>query len=146
MEQIGVVKSINGDIAKIAFIKKSGCGGGCSSCKSGCPQDTVILEVQNMENAKVGDEVVVSITNSELSKLNFWAYVFPTFITILILAVSLAIFNYFSIANYELYASGFALIAMILSFKIGGVVSKKNSKDGMQLKMIKLSPYYKKLS
>lgn len=146
MEQIGVVKSINGDIAKIAFIKKSGCGGGCSSCKSGCPQDTVILEVQNTENAKIGDEVVVSINSSELSKMNFWAYVFPTFITIIILTISLAIFNYFTIANYELYASGLALMAMIVSFKIGGVVSKKNNKGELQLKMIKLLAYPKKLS
>lgn len=141
MEQNGIVKSINGDIAKIAFVKKSGCGGGCAGCKTGCAVDTVVLDVENTENAKIGDSVVISLENRDLSKMNFWAYIFPTILTILTLFISLTIFNHLNIANYELYAGVLSILAMVLSFKIGGIISKKGNNDVLQLKMIKSSSF-----
>ncbi len=141
MEQNGIVKSINGDIAKIAFVKKTGCGGGCSGCKTGCAVDTVVLDVENTENAKIGDSVVISLENRDLSKMNFWAYIFPTTLTILTLFISLTIFNHLRMANYELYAGVLSILAMVLSFKIGGIISKKANTDNLQLKMIKSSSF-----
>lgn len=142
MEQNGVVKSVNGNIARIAFVKKTGCGGGCSGCKSGCPVDTVILEVANTQNAKVGDSVVVSLEEKALSKMNFWAYIFPTIFTIIILLGSLTLFDTFKVPKYELYSALLSLIAMVISFKIGGIINKTKNTTDFDLKMIKILPSY----
>jgi len=61
VQEEGIIKKINGDIATVAFVKKGGCGGGCSSCKSGCPKDTILVELKNTEHATVGERVLVSM-------------------------------------------------------------------------------------
>lgn len=142
MEQNGIVKSVNGNIAKIAFVKKTGCGGGCSGCKSGCPVDTVILEVANTENAKTGDSVIVSLEDKTLSKMNFWAYIFPTVFTITILLGSLTLFEALRVTNYELYSALLSIVAMVASFKIGGIINKRSNTTDFNLKMIKKLPNY----
>ncbi len=143
MEQSGIVKSINGDIAKIAFVKKTGCGGGCSGCKSGCPVDTVILDVKNTENAKIGDSVVVSLEDNALSKMNFWAYIFPTVFTIIILLGSLFVLNSLNVSKYELYSGILSMLAMVIAFKIGGIISKRKNTADFNLKMLKIMTNYR---
>lgn len=142
MEQNGIVKSVNGNIAKIAFVKKTGCGGGCSGCKSGCPVDTVILEVTNTKNAKAGDSVIVSLEEKALSKMNFWAYIFPTIFTIIILLVSLTLLDTLKVPKYELYSALLSLFAMVISFKIGGIINNRKNTSDFDLKMIKILPNY----
>lgn len=137
MEQNGLVKSISGDIAKVAFVKKSGCGGGCSACKSGCPKDTVILDVHNSLNAKIGDEVIVSMNSTKLSKMTFWAYIFPVIITLLTLVASIYILKNYNLPNYELYSALLSILAMILSYKIGGTLNK-NKNDNYELEVVKV--------
>jgi len=137
MEQNGLVKSISGDIAKVAFVKKSGCGGGCSACKSGCPKDTVILDVHNSINAKIGDEVIVSMNSSKLSKMTFWAYTFPVIFTLLALVSSIYILKKFNFPNYELYSAILSILSMILSYKIGGILTK-NKSNNYELEIVKV--------
>jgi len=137
MEQNGLVKSTNGNTAKVAFIKKSGCGGGCSACKSGCPKDTVIIEVYNSLNAKIGDEVIVSMSSSKLSKMTFWAYIFPVIFTLLTLVSSIYILKNFNLPNYELYSAILSILSMMLSYKIGGILTK-NKNDNYELEIVKV--------
>ncbi|MEG0775745.1 SoxR reducing system RseC family protein [Clostridium sp.] len=137
MEQKGVVKSVNGDVAKVAFIKKSGCGSGCSSCKSKCgPQDIIFVDVKNTQNAKIGDEVKVALQGKDFSKMTFWGYGFPTLITILTLVLGLFLFDSLSLANYELYAALLSLGAMAVSYKIGGIINKNKENSNYSLQMI----------
>lgn len=135
MEEQGIIKRIDGDIAKVAFIKKGGCGGGCSSCKSGCPKDTIIVDLKNTEGASVGEKVLVSMDSGTFKNMTFWAYGFPTLITVIALALSLFIFNKMNLANYEVYSIFIGLIAMVISYKLGGKLNKHT--DKYEFKMIK---------
>ncbi|MEG1254558.1 SoxR reducing system RseC family protein [Clostridium sp.] len=135
MEEEGIVKRIDGNIAKVAFTKKGGCGGGCSSCKSGCPKDTIMVDLENTKDATAGDRVLVSMDNAVFKNMTFWAYAFPTIITVITLIVTLYIFNKLTINNYELYSAISAIIAMFISYKISGNLNKNENK--YSFKMIK---------
>lgn len=128
MEEQGIIKRIDGDMAKVAFVKKGGCGGGCSSCKSGCPKDTILIDMKNTENATVGEKILVSMDSKTFSNMTFWAYGFPTAITVIALALSLFILGRLNVVNYEVYSIFIGLIAMIISYKLGGKLNKHTDK------------------
>lgn len=136
MQEEGIVKRIDGSTAKVAFVKKGGCGGGCSSCKSGCPKDTITVELINTENASVGDRVLVDMDNKSFSNMAFWAYCFPAVITLVVLCISLYFLNKAGINNYEVYSILIGLAAMVISYAIGGKLNKNKDKFGF--KMIKI--------
>lgn len=135
MEEQGIVKKIDGDVARVAFVKKGGCGGGCSSCKSGCPKDTIMVDLKNTENASVGEKVLVAMDSKTFKNMTFWAYGFPTIITVIALALSIFILNKLNVANYEIYSILIGIIAMIISYKIGSKLNKHT--DKYSFKMIK---------
>jgi sigma-E factor negative regulatory protein RseC len=135
MQEEGIIKKINGNIATVAFVKKGGCGGGCSSCKSGCPKDTILVDLENTESATIGKKVLVSMDNKVFSNMTFWAYAFPTIITVITLVICLYIFNKLNLANYEVYSVLTALAAMVISYMISAKLNKKQ--DKYSFKMIK---------
>ncbi|GAA0125046.1 MULTISPECIES: SoxR reducing system RseC family protein [Clostridium] len=137
MEQNGVVKRINGDIAEIAFIKKSGCGGNCGSCKSPCPSDTIIIPVQNTLDANVGDAITVSVNNKAFSSMTFWAYVFPTIMTLIGLFGGVFTFKALNISNYELFGAIIGLVFLVVSFLLSSKLNKKSKDGSYDFKMIK---------
>ncbi|MGL4731851.1 MAG: SoxR reducing system RseC family protein [Clostridium sp.] len=137
MEEKGVVRKVIGNTAEIAFIKKSGCGGNCGACKSPCPTDTVIIPVENTLEAKVGDRVTISVNNKAFSSMTFWAYVFPTLMTILGLVGSILIFKNLNVKNYELYATLVGMLFLIIAFYISSRLNKKAKDGSYNFKMIK---------
>lgn len=137
MEQKGRIKKVNGDIAEVAFVKKSGCGGNCSGCKSGCPSDMILINIENTLNASIGDEVLVSIQDKTFSKMTFWAYFFPTVMTLLGLIGGIVLFKSLGMKNYELYGSAIGFIFLLLSYSLSGRLNKKSNKDPFTFEMIK---------
>ncbi|MEW8993165.1 SoxR reducing system RseC family protein [Clostridium sp.] len=135
MQEEGIIKKINGDIATVAFVKKGGCGGGCSSCKSGCPKDTILVDLKNTEQANIGERVLVSMDNKVFSNMTFWAYAFPTIVTVIALVICLYIFNKLNLANSEVYSVLLALVAMVISYVLSSKLNKKQ--DKYSFKMIK---------
>lgn len=129
MEEKGRIRSIKGDIAEIAFIKKSGCGGNCSSCKTPCSRDMVYVDVKNTLNAKVGDEVIITVTDSAFKSMTFWAYVVPTIMTLIGLFGGVAFFKYLNLKDYELYGAITAFVFLVLAYLISSKLNKK-AKDG----------------
>ncbi len=134
MEQEGVVKKINSNMATVAFIKKSGCGGACSSCKGGCPKDTILMDIENTADAKIGEKVIVEIENDTFKRLTFLAYVFPSIITLIALSISMVIFKANNFKYYELYSVIVAIIAMVLSFKISKKLNKHDDNYVFKMK------------
>ncbi len=125
MEQIGIVTVLHGDVATVAFKKKTGCGGSCGACKENNSENTIFMKVRNTENCNIGDKVVVSMKNNTFSNMTFWAYGFPTLITVITLAVTLFIFNSLELKNYELYSIILSMGAMVYSF----ILTKKLCKQ-----------------
>jgi sigma-E factor negative regulatory protein RseC len=135
MQEEGTIKKVSGDIATVAFVKKGGCGSGCSSCKSGCPKDTILVDLENTESATIGERVLVSMDNKVFSNMTFWAYAFPTIITVITLVICLYLFNKLNLANSEVYSVLLALVTMIISYMLGSKLNKKQ--DKYSFKMIK---------
>ncbi|WP_040327302.1 SoxR reducing system RseC family protein [Clostridium ihumii] len=137
MEQDGVVKKINGDTADIAFIKKSGCGGNCGSCKSPCPSDIIIIPVKNTLDAKVGDKIKISVGKEAFSNMTFWAYVFPTIMTLIGLIGSMFLFKSLNFKSYEVLSVVVGIIFLVISFLISSKLNKKAKDGSYNFKMIK---------
>ena len=135
MEEQGIIKRIDGDTAKVAFVKKGGCGGGCSSCKSGCPKDTILVDLENSLEASVGEKVLVEMDSKTFKNMTFWAYGFPTIVTVIALTLSIFIFSKMQLANYEVYSILVGLIAMMISYKLSGKLNKHT--DKYEFKMVK---------
>ncbi|MEG2353098.1 MAG: SoxR reducing system RseC family protein [Clostridium sp.] len=123
MEETGIVKSINGSKAMVAFVKKSGCGGNCGGCSGGCPKDTLILEIENIKNAKIGNEVIVEISNENFSKMIIWAYVIPGIMLFLGLIITYLIFH------SEIIALLVGVILMVCSYVIIGRFNNKDESE-----------------
>lgn len=135
MQEIGVVKSVNGENAKVVFIKKGGCGGGCSSCKSGCPKDTIEVDLKNTKEAVIGDKVLVDMDTKSFNNLALWGYAFPSLITVIVLLASIYILKRLSIANYEVYSILLGFVGMIISYKVGSKLN--NNKNSFGFNMVK---------
>ena len=73
--------------------------------------------------------------NKVFSNMTFWAYAFPTIITVITLVICLYIFNKLNLANYEVYSVLMALVAMVISYMISAKLNKKQ--DKYSFKMIK---------
>lgn len=67
--------------------------------------------------------------------MTFWAYGFPTIVTVIALALSIFIFSKMQLANYEVYSILVGLIAMMVSYKLSGKLNKH--KDKYEFKMVK---------
>lgn len=137
MEQKGRIKKINGNIAEVAFIKKSGCGGNCSGCKGSCPSDMLVINIENTLNASVGDEVLVSIHDKTFSKMTFWAYFFPTIMTLLGLIGGIVLFKSLGLKNYELYGSVIGILFLLFSYIMSGRFNKRKNDNPFTFEMIR---------
>lgn len=139
MEEIGYVKSINGDYALIAFQKKSGCGGNCASCKAGCVSNLVTVEVKNTLSASKGDKVKVKMESKSFYYLVFWVYILPSIMTILGTILGISLFEKYGYENYELLGALVGFILLAISFYISSRIDKKRRKNNQEdLKMVKI--------
>lgn len=138
MEQIGFIKSVNGNTAYVIFPKKSGCGGNCSGCGGGCAKDSIVLEIENSLNLTQGDRVLVGVQKKVFSKMIFLAYVFPALMFILGLSIGIPFFKSRGFHSYELLGGLCGFVFLLLSYFLSGKVDKKvKNKGEYNMKMIR---------
>lgn len=141
MQQVGLIKSVEGKMATVQFAKKSGCGGNCGGCGAGCKGDLIFLEMENKLNLNPGDKVMVGIQKKIFSKMVFWAYIFPSVMFILGLSLGIGLFKKLGFPNFELYGSftgfGILVISYLFSSKVDKNVNKKNEYQMEMLKKVK---------
>jgi len=77
MEEIGVVKSVDGDIAVVSVHKKPSCEG-CGSGACHIAQDDMLIEATNRAEARVGQKVIVNLNPSTYLTGSFMVYGVPT--------------------------------------------------------------------
>lgn len=77
MEEIGIIKSIDGMTAKVVISRKSSC---CESCtKDSCdvPEDGIETEAINAAGAQVGQRVKIVMSTFTYFKGTFLVYIIP---------------------------------------------------------------------
>lgn len=135
MYKDGIVVSTKDNMARVAVMRMSGCGGSCDSC-GGCESEEVFVDLPNHVKAKVGDKVKIRANSNMLFKLSFLVYIIP--IVLLVLAISLSHSYFMNIGNenYELISFAFGLLAFVLSSFILRKIDKKNAKAKEELMVI----------
>lgn len=139
MTEVGYVKGIQGEYALVSFKKKSGCGGNCGSCKSGCAQEEILTEVKNTLNSKIGDRVKVAMEIKVFNKMVTLAYVFPLIMMAVGIAGGVFFFKNMGYDNYELpgFLTGMAFLA-IAYITLNFSSKKKSEKKETILKMVEI--------
>lgn len=130
MEQIGLVRKIDGDSMELEVRRISGCGGGCSSCGGGCDSPGHVIKVKNHLNAKVGDLVEIKGDSRHILKYTAIVYIIPLVFMVIGTIVGSIYFKSKSYSNYELYSLFSGLISMILSLFIVKRADKKIKEEG----------------
>ncbi|WP_461206508.1 SoxR reducing system RseC family protein [Clostridium sp. DL1XJH146] len=139
MLETGVVTKIVNKEASVQFIRKSGCGENCNSCKMECNANFVTVEVKNTLNAKVGDNVKVEMKNSSFNKMMFFAYGLPLIMLVIGSVIGYSVFKSLGNVNYELYAFIIGMAFFGVSYIILNKFNKKvknNDEYGVIMKEI----------
>lgn len=82
MEQIGVVKKTEENVADITVNRVSACGENCAHCKGGCTPSSVTVRVENPVGAKIGDRVKIETDTKKVLFASFVLYILPVLFTI----------------------------------------------------------------
>lgn len=127
MEQIGIVKSIDNNIATVKVIRKSMCGDNCASCKGACKEPTIEIKADAYEGIQVGDQVDVMSSSDELLKYSIILYGVPLVVMVGTLFIIYALLK--SNPNVELYAGIGSLLSLFLSSFILKKYDIKESKE-----------------
>lgn len=117
MEKIGVVKSIEGDIAVVEIRRASACGESCSSCKAGCAPTAVYVRVNNSVNASVGQYVKLKTESKKVMKAVFLVYMIPFFNMIIGIAIGSWLAKYFGYEKEsEIISAGIGFLFLASSY------------------------------
>lgn len=123
MEEIGVVKSIDGPYAKVLVPKRSVCDG-CKQGTCNMTDDGAEIEALNTVKATVGQKVKVAMVPYTYVKGSLALYGVPAVALIAGAVAGKEFFSgYFPGSDPELVAAGFAFGAMVISFLIVKVIS-----------------------
>lgn len=126
MTNIGFVREINKNMAKVRFLRESACGGNCSSC-GGCKSKPVDRWIENTLNVDVGDKVEVKSDSGKILKSAFVLYIIP-------LIVFFAGYFITSLFCKELVSS----LAGVLLFFMSFIIARKyGSNLNIEFEMIK---------
>lgn len=139
MEEVGYVKSVNGDYASVVFSRKSGCGGNCGSCKGGCSSNIVTTQIKNTLNVCQGDKLKVMMKSNSFYKMIFWAYIFPSIMFVLGLVLGITYFQNSGYNNYELLGGLVGFASLAISYVFSSRIDKKARKNNeYELQMVKI--------
>lgn len=117
MEKIGLVKSLEGDIAIVEIRRASACGESCASCKAGCAPTAVYARVNNSLNASVGQYVKLKTESKKVIKAAFFAYMIPFFSMIIGIAIGSWTARYFDYEKQsELIGAGVGFVSLAVSY------------------------------
>lgn len=132
MKKKGLVIGLDGNLARVAVMRQSGCGGECSSCSSCSEVAPTIVKVGNDANAQIGDQVEIQGSGNIL-KLTFMIYAIPLVFFIAGLVAGAMIFKDLGYKSYEIISFGIGLLALIVSFIILKLIDKKYFEKNNQL-------------
>lgn len=82
MEQIGMVKRMEGRHAYVAVNRTSACGENCAHCKGGCTPTSVLAKAENAVGAAVGDTVKLESDTTRVILAAFILYMVPVLVAI----------------------------------------------------------------
>ena len=125
MEQFGYVLSSNEDRAKVEVKRMSGCGGNCGSCGGGCDVPSVVIDIKNSLNAKVGDFVKIEGKPKKVFKYAILIYSIPFVMLVLGIIVGVNLFKSKGYSSYELYGFLMGLAFVIPSLFVLSRLDKK---------------------
>jgi sigma-E factor negative regulatory protein RseC len=77
MEEIGIIKSIDGMTAKVVVSRKSSCCENCTKDSCDLPEDGIETEAINAAGAQVGQRVKIVMSTFTYLKGTFLIYVIP---------------------------------------------------------------------
>lgn len=140
MDEIGVVKTVSGVLAKVAVERKSG----CDSCKAGCKVTEAGAEIEafNQAKAAVGQTVKVSMKSYSYLKGSILVYGIPALALIVGAVIGKEFFaGYFTKTDPDSVSAIFGFGALILSFILvrilGGRMEKKTEYKPVIVEIIK---------
>lgn len=132
MQKNGIVIGLEDKLALVDVLRPSECGDKCSNCSGSCNVKTMIVKVDNILNAKVGDNVTLELTSTEFVKSTFVLYTLP------LMAFVIGLFAGYSVAipdpNIGALLGGFGFIA-IAYILINITTKNKVSNQGELLRM-----------
>lgn len=76
MLQTGIVKKLNNNTADVEITRSSACGDNCASCGL-CPGRTATVTAVNEPNAKVGDTVIIDMSDKKVLGAAALVYIAP---------------------------------------------------------------------
>lgn len=134
MQQRGFVSTIKGNLARVIIQRESACGHSCSSCGGGCnDSNSIILELENTLDARVGDYVIVESKSSTILKSAFIAYIMPLTLMIVGVLIGMKVFESLSYQNYEALGFVVGLVFLGISYFLLKQIDEKYFKDNDNL-------------
>ena len=130
MDQRGYVSASDEKLAKVIIQRESACGHSCSSCGGGCNDaNSIILELENVLNAQVGDYVIIESKSSTILKSAFIAYIMPLILMISGVMIGTAVFAELGYENSETFGFFVGLVFLGVSYFILKHVDNKYFKN-----------------
>lgn len=135
MEQVGVVKSLDGEYANITVKRLSACGSNCKSCGGGCEIKPVDIIVRNELGAKVGDTVELESESDSILKILLILYSIPLVFLLIGIGIGMLVFKGRT-DMYEIASFGIGIVFLSISFLVIKKIDK-NFKDKHKLVVLK---------
>ena len=128
IEEEGIVAEIEGDIARVAIVKKSGCEQ-CAAAGVCHPDDKEYMEASNPLGAKIGQKVKVVVAPQVYLKASIILYGIPmaALVAGAIIAKNIAV-RYAGEPHSDLWAFSAGMICMVVSFFFIRVYNNKVEK------------------
>ncbi|MCT4543750.1 MAG: SoxR reducing system RseC family protein [Vallitalea sp.] len=117
MGEVGVVTKAKGKYVTVKLERKEACAK-CRACTAGFESKDMIIEAENICNAKEGDMVDISLEQSNFLKAVLIMYTIPLGFLFVGLGLGYLISSIFSLQNTELIAVLCGFISLALSYYI----------------------------
>lgn len=136
MENIGLVKKVQGTEAVVEIQRTSACGESCASCKGGCTPTRKYVEARNIPEAQVGQRVKIELQTRKVLNAAMIMYVFP--LASLFIGVLLGIWFGVSLnpeGNPETYGIVTGVVFLALSY-FGIRIWDRKRKTGSEAEIV----------
>ena len=81
--QVGIVREVVGDKAKVEIARTTSCGEKCASCKAGCSGTGITVQLENRLNARAGDVVRIQAQGGSIVLSAAFTYLLPLVMLVL---------------------------------------------------------------
>ena len=115
MAEIGIVIKEKENLVTVKLERKEACAK-CRACTAGLETKEMLLEAENLCNAKVGDTVKVSLEQSNFLIAVVIMYVIPLIALLLGIGLGYVISEQFGCTSKELISVAFGLVTLGLSY------------------------------